>query len=433
MDYNIQLYEKLYSKIAMALGTGSPMDEFRFGESLLSVFNPGQYIPTGLNPETKPEDNKEISQIFDTATGFDTNYSPVALTVSGAYKNILDHKLFPFANITPSEQKKLDDAIASYTSLKDQCNQAMYRYLEASDALNEVIISYENDPAKPKPSSTLRAKEKAAMQNWIAAGKVKQETNIAIIAQYQAKEGALFWYKLQEQYENNLARLDNGMQFAPVTMVPSYKNWHRDEGWIRFEFSQKDMDNQKTSTSIQAASNLDSDYGIVSIKGKGAYEQDKGYTKLQETNLTFKCELKRVTLVRPRMNRLLFNSKAWKFSQHAPAAEYSSGGSIVEAIKPRGSFVSLPTTYILARNVEISGLFTDTVQEKLKRNMEASATVGIGPFSISGRTGNGGTEKEIQGSISKNSIRVDHPQIIASISQVLPKLPNPDPYLPWPQ
>lgn len=433
MDYNVQLYEKLYSKIAIALGVSTPMGELKLGESLLSVFNPGQYIPTGLSPETKPEDKREISQMFDTATEFNTTYSPVALTVSGAYKSILDYKLFPLANITEAEQRKLDDAIASYNSLRDRCDDAMYKYFDAADALNEAIISYENDPTKPKPSSRLRAQEKAAMQNWIASGKVRQETNIAIISQYQGMEGAAFWQKLQQQYEDNQEKLNDGMEFAPVTMAPSYKNWHKEEGWTKFEFSQKDMDNQKTSTSIQAAGNLGFDYGIVSIKGEGSYQEDKGYTKIQETNLTFKCELMRVTLTRPWMNPLLFNSRAWKFSPSAPAAEYSSGGSIVEAIKPTGPFVSLPTTYILARNVEIIGIFTDTVEEKLKRNVEASATVGIGPFSISGRVSYGQTEEKIKGSIAKNSIRIDNTQIIASISQVLPKLPNPDPNLPWPQ
>lgn len=431
MDYNIQLYEKLYSKIAIALGVTTPMGELKLGESLLSVFNPGQYIPTGLSPKTKPDDNRELSQMFDTATEFNTTYSPVAMTVSTAYRNILNYKLFPLANITPSQQQKLDDAIASYNSLKEKCNEAMYAYLDAADALNEAKISHENDPTKPKPSATLVATEKAAMQDWIAAGKVQQETNIAIIAQYQAMEGASFWQKLEEQFQNNQEKDDAEMEFSPVILAPSYDNWYKNEGWTKFEFTQKDMDNQKTSTSIQAAGSMGFDYGIVSIEGEGSFEQDQGYTKIQETDLTFKCELMRVTLARPWMNPLLFNSRAWKFSLDAPAGEYSSGGSIVEGIKPTGAFVSLPTTYILARNVEIVGMFTDTVEEKLKRNIEASATVGIGPFSISGRVSYGESEEKIKGTIAKNSIKIEHTQIIASISQVLPKLPNPDPNLPW--
>lgn len=431
MDYNVQLYEKLYSKIAIAFGVDRPMGELKLGEPLLSVFNPGHYVPTGLSPETRPEDNREIAQLFDTATEFNTTYSPVPLTVSEAYRGILDYKLFPLASITPQEQKKLEDAIESYDALKDRCDSAMYNYLDASDELNEAIISYENDPSKPKPSSRLKAQEKAKYQAWIAAGKVRQETNMAIMAQYQSMEGAAFWQKLQEQFEKNQAKLGDGMEFSPVNMTPPYKNWHKEEGWTKFEFSQKDLDNQRTSTAIHAASNLGFDYGIVSIGGEGSYAGDRGYTKIQETNLTFKCELMRVTLTRPWMNPLLFNSRAWKFSPSAPAAEYSSGGSIVEDIKPIGPFVTLPTTYILARNVEIIGSFTDTVEETLARNVEASATVGIGPFSISGRVTYGQTEEKIRGAVQRNLIRIENAQIIASISQVLPKLPNPDPNLPW--
>lgn len=431
MDYNIQLYEKLYSKIEKIFAARTPIQEMTGSESLLSVFNPAQYIPTNLNPETKVEDKREISQIFDTAAEFNTTYSPADLQVSTAYKNILDYKLFPLASITPHEQEKLNYAINSYNSLKYKCEEAMYNYFDASDALNEAFISYENDSTRPRPSARLRAQEQAALQKWIVAGKIAQETNIAIIEQYQSSEGAAFWEKLQDKFEYNQKKIANGVEFAPVTLFPSYKNWDKDEGWIRFEFNQKDMDNQKTSISISAASNLSSDYGIVSIEGEGAYVEDKGYTKVEETNLTFKCELKRVTLDRPWMNALLFTSRAWKFSQNAPVSEYSSGGGIAENIKPTGPFVSVPTTYILARNVEITGTFKDAVEEKLRRNMEASAAVGIGPFSISGRVSNGETEEKIKGTIAKNSIRINNIQIIASLSQILPKLPNPDPNLPW--
>ena len=431
MDYNIQLYEKLYSKIATALGINTPIDEVKLGEPLLSLYNPGQYIPTGLSPETKPEDNRRISQMFDTASRFDTTYSPVALPVSVAYKNILDYKLFPLATITKEQQLKLEQAIVSYNSSKDRCDAAMYRYLYASDVLNEAIISHENDHSKPMPSSRIKMQAKAAMDTWIAAGKVKQEFNIAVIAQYQAMEGASFWQKLQDQFDSNQAKLENGIQFSPVTMTPSYKNWHKEEGWIKFEFNQKDMDNQRTCISIYEAGTLDPNYGIMYINGKDSWHN--GYTKIQETNLTIKCELMRVTLTRPWMNPLLFNSKAWKFAQNAPAAKYSSGGSIYEGIKPTGSFVTLPTTYILARNVEIFGIFGDTLEETLRTNVEASATVGIGPFSISGKVIYGDTEEKIKGSITKNSIKIDNIQVIASISQILPKLPNPDPNLSWPQ
>ncbi|ANQ51838.1 hypothetical protein MY04_4503 [Flammeovirga sp. MY04] len=431
-DYNVVLYEKLYSKIATALGVTTPMGELKLGESLLSVYNPGQYIPVGLDPESKPADNQEISQIFDTSTEFNTTYSPVALSVSNAYKSILDYKVFPLADLSEKEKEKLQGAIESYNSLKEKCDEAMYAYLDAEDAYNEAWATYENDkiPAN-KPKASLKAKKEAAMQNWIVAGKVQQETNVAIISQYQGREGAAFWEKLDRIYEDNQGKLDNGMGFCPVIMAPSYKSWHKEEGWTKFEFNQKDLDNQSNSRSITAAGNLSFDYGIISISGEGSYKEDKGYTKINETNLVFKCELMRVTLTRPWMNPLLFNSEAWKFSESAPAAEYSTGGSIVEGIRPTGAFVTFPTTYILARNVEIIGQFTNTVEETLKRNVEASATVGIGPFSISGRVSYGEEDHKIQGTIAGNKIEIKDTQIIAAISQVLPKLPNPNPNLPW--
>ncbi|MEN2399059.1 hypothetical protein GKZ90_0004690 [Flavobacterium sp. MC2016-06] len=430
-DFNISLYEKLYSKIASAFDVNNPMRLIKLGESLLSVFNPGQYIPIGLSPETNPADNKEISQMFDTATQFNTTFSPVALSVSGAYKRILDYKLFPLATITEIEKQKLDEAIRSYYFFKDRSDDFMHVYLNASDAYNAAWSSYNNDRSLPKPSLRLNAAKENAFRAWVNAGKVAQETNVAVISQYEAMNGGVFWEKLNRQYIDNQLLIEDGVEFCPVTMVPSYKKWYKNEGWTKFEFNQKDLDNQSNVAAIAAAGNIDFDYGIVSIDGEGSYSEDKGYTKIDETNLTFKCELMRVTVTRPWMNPLLFNSKAWKFSPNAPESEYSSGGSIVEDIRPVGAFVTLPTTYILARNVEVIGQFTDRVQEILKRNVEASATVGIGPFSISGRVSYGGKEHKIQGSIEGNKIKINDIQIIAVISEVLPKLPNPNPSLPW--
>jgi hypothetical protein len=430
-DFNAVLYEKLYSKLAIALGVGTREGANMIGESLLSIYNPGQYLPVGLDPITSPEDDQEISQIFDTAPAFNFTYTPVNLRVTDAYRNILSYKLYPIADLTAAEKAKLETARKSYAALAPACDEAKYVYWDALDVLDEAKASYANGTG-PKPTRRMEGDVQTALDNWVAAGKVQQETNLSIIRQLEGRDGSAFWDELNARFAANQRKLTSGLEFAPVTLAPKYKSWFTDAGWTKFSFDQKDMDNQSTSTSIGVAGALDGKFGIVTLSGSGSYQEDKEFIKIQETSLAFKCELMRVTINRNWMNPLVFQSRAWKFASDAPAAKYSTGGSIENRVLPTGPFVSLPTTVILARNVEIIGKFQDTVEERMKREIAAEASLGIGPFSISGSVSYKDRKESIKGTIANNLITIKDTQIIAAISQVLPEVPNPDNNLPWP-
>ncbi|MBR0695076.1 hypothetical protein [Bradyrhizobium lablabi] len=430
-DYNAVLYEKLYSKLAVALGVGSAEGDSMIGESLLSIYNPGQYLPVGLDPINNPEDDQEISQIFDTAPMFNFTYAPVNLRVSQAYNSILEYKLYPIADLTEKEKAKLAAAEASYAELAEKCDAAEEAYWAARVPYDDAEANFKNGTG-PAPTPAMKAKVDAAMNKWIAAGKIKQETNIAVMKQLQGRDGSAFWDRLDARYAANQRRLRSGMEFPPVTLAPKYDSWFKEAGWTKFSFDQKDMNNQTTSNSIGVAGALDGKFGIVTLSGSGDYKQDQEYIKIEETSLAFKCELMRITINRNWMNPLVFNSRAWKFDSTAPAAQYSTGGSIENRIVPTGPFVSMPTTVILARNVEIIGRFQDTVEERMKREINAQASLGIGPFSIAGNVTYRDRKESIKGTIANNLITIKDTQIIAAISQVLPELPNPDPNMPWP-
>lgn len=429
-DYNATLYEKLYSKLAIAVGAGSKENPGTIGESLLSIYNPGQYLPVNLDPVNNADDDQEISQLFDTAPMFNFTYTPGALRVSDAYKSILDLKTYPIADLSEKEKAKLAAAEKDYEERQEKCDAAETAYWAVVSEYDAAQANYENKTG-PAPSAALKAKVKSAMDKWVAAGKIKQQTNLAIMKQLQGRDGSAFWDKLDQRFAENERELPSGLRFPPATLAPRYASWFKDEGWTKFEFVEKDLNNQSTSTNIGVAGNLDGKFGIVTISGSGSYQEDKEYIKVEETSLSFKCELMRVTISRNWMNPLVFNSRAWKFEPMAPAAELSSGGSLKDKIVPTGAFVAIPTTVILARNVEILGKFQNTVEERMKREIEAEASLGIGPFSIAGSVQYKDRRESIKGTFAENKISINNTQIIAAISQVLPQVPNPDPNLPW--
>ena len=92
----------------------------------------------------------------------------------------------------------------------------------------------------------------------------------------------------------------------------------------------------------------------------------------------------------------------------------------------------IPTAAILSRNLRIDGAFDNTVVEELNRKIQAEASVGIGPFAISGRFNMEHHQGSERGSLATNAIVADDVQIVALICEMLPECPDPDETLPWP-
>ncbi|MBB4065412.1 hypothetical protein [Gellertiella hungarica] len=460
-DFNAKLFIKLYSKIALALGVtsipssdvhavpdtgrGDPSDirpplRSSLGypgqnpEYLLAIYNPGQYVPASLNPDEDVDDRYALSVLLDVVPQFSWVFKQAAGTVSSNYRSILDNKQPPVVHLSPEEKKKLDDSLQTYDAYAEVYEEYYLKYLDALDALDSAKATYRNDRSKPVPSSLYRRLDKAE-GDWIARGhREAVEAAVAVIAEYEAMEPALFWRKLQQRYAAGTQENSQSSEFQLVGYSPAYRDWFKDAGWTSFTFSQKDMDNQSRSDAIGVSGNLDLSYGIFRISGEGSYEKDSVYVKMDETELDFSCELMRVSLDRRWMNPLLFWSRAWRWAPSSPlyGTEFSSGGSIADAEPPQGAMTVIPTAVILSRNLRIRGRFEDTLVERMNLEIRANASVGIGPFSISGQFAMEEHSESVRGTIAADGIEAPDVQIIAMICEVLPKCPDPDSTLPWP-
>lgn len=462
-DWNADLFVKLYSKMSLALGV-TPQPENadpemkalidgtlpRFGErtftgqpaiagprqqdSLLAIYNPGQYLPATLDPEKNLNDRYSLSVLLDVVPQFSWAFKPAAATVSLTYRSVLDYKETPLTSLTPEQKKKVADADAVIA--KDYPAYRTYQeaYWTAQDAYYAALATYMNG-GEPVPPS-LKRKVQAAEQDWIALGhKARVESAVAILAAYEALEPEQFWFKLNQRYDSATQTKPDGSEFQPVGVSPPYKVWFQDAGWTSFNFTQKDMDNQENSQAIGVAGNLDGSFGIFRVSGSGRYDESHTYRKINQTELTFSCKLMRVSLDRSWMNPLIYGSGAWRWSKASPVygTSLSTGADIAGGIAPEGAMTALPTAAILAKDLSIRGTFEDTVVEAMKKEINAEASVGIGPFSVSGRFAMSDSKETVKGSIATNGIEAKDVQVIALVCELLPRCPNPDNALPWPQ
>jgi hypothetical protein len=174
-------------------------------------------------------------------------------------------------------------------------------------------------------------------------------------------------------------------------------------------------------------------YGIFDNSGSGDYHQDSKYVKMNQTDLDFSCKLMRVSLDRSWMNPLVFSCSAWRWAKGpAYGTVFSSGADFKGGIAPTGTMTVIPTAAILSKDLKITGSFDNTIVDEMNRYITAEASVGIGPFAISGQFNMEHHKGSVKGSIASNGIEAKDVQIVALICEVLPKCPDPDNTLPWP-
>jgi hypothetical protein len=221
MDWNAQLFTKLYSKLALALGVtpreedpeltklaGGPLPpRYRAvptapGEDpqfLLAILNPGQYIPANLDPATKKEDRYALSVLLNSVPQFSWAYRPAATTVSNAYMSVLEYKETPDSQLTPEKKKELEENEATITQYKSVYDEYQLKYWDALDAYDAAYASWEN--GGPPVPRTLRLKLEAALRDWNGLGhKQAVESAIAVVAALEGLEPESFWARLMERY-----------------------------------------------------------------------------------------------------------------------------------------------------------------------------------------------------------------------------------------
>jgi len=450
-DWNAQLFTKLYSKLALSLGV-TPKDDTELREllgqtppprypsvvpgndspqSLLAIFNPGQYIPANLDPETKAVDRFDLSIMLDAVPQFSWVYKPAATTVSNAYQTILENHEAPLTTLSPDQRVKLDEADATVAKYEAAYEKYQYEYFDALDVYDEAYATFING-GPPIPRSA-KLKLQAALDKWDRDGhRSAVEAATAVIVKYDALDPEVFWSRLLKNYTTGTETAPPSNVFQPVSVTPSYRDWLTDAGWSSFSFNQKDMDNQRQSEAIGVAGNLDGQFGIFRVTGDGSWNKDWSYVHMDQTELTFSCQLFRVSLARTWMNPLVLSSRGWRFLA-GTSGPLSTGGDIFNDVVPTGPMTVIPTAAILSKDLQVKGTFDKTIVESMNQKITANASVGIGPFSIAGHfnmENHSGSEK---GTIASNTITAPDIQLVAFVCEVLPTCPDPDPALKWPQ
>jgi hypothetical protein len=92
----------------------------------------------------------------------------------------------------------------------------------------------------------------------------------------------------------------------------------------------------------------------------------------------------------------------------------------------------IPTSMILAKNVLVKMDAFSSDFQSFYSKFSSSASIGWGPFSLKGNYSREESSTQHDVRVTNEGLVVESPQIIGFVCEVLPKSPDPDEALAWP-
>ncbi|NQX38699.1 hypothetical protein SAMN05421820_101730 [Pedobacter steynii] len=423
-NWNTDFFEKLYAKLSVSLIENSRTH-------LFTMSNPGKFLPSGLNPGVKLEDAAILSSIVEQVPEFSWVEKQKGRKISEVYNSILNYKESPANTGTPERMAKLREAEMQYDRYIEEYQVHKYAYDAVQLEYLSAKATQENGGAKiPR---TLMIKHEQTVNKWIARGRKNQvELSLAIIKEYQPLDAANFWKQAGEQFQNGQHTTNTGAVFQLTDFYPNYKYWFENSGWSAFSFDQQDLDQQRKSGLTGLTGDLDPSFGIFNLSNKQSDRNQQSFLKMEETAVKVECQLKQIHIERKWLKPLVLSSNAWRMDKNSaePNLSLSSGADLEKGIVPVGEMTLLPVSAIICKNLKVNGRFADDVVQKINGEIERNElAVGFGPFAIADQRY--GQNERVRGMVTNQVIEVTEEQIIGIICEILPKMPNPNPQLPW--
>lgn len=431
------LYEKLFKVFNIDTAKAGQVNS-----NVLVLMNPGYALDW-----TAEDMDKDLVIQEDVAAALNRLPQPSFTFMDGPYNleqvwsNILKFKDTPKIDLTDDEKKRLNDAQAYLDANAGNDPDGtpetrLDRYYRLQIAWQEAQDAYEGDALMAvkegrAPKQTLRTKATQAKNAFETTGKKNEvEGNLETVLSIGGKDPQGYWNNLRTDFETTFRRTGtNGQVFHVTTTIPRIRAWKQEAGWTRIVVDTTNKDDMVKTSSLDSKFGGGGFAGLFTIGGSGGFSQDSKRTESNSKNLKIDMEVKRVFILRPWMDPLIFRSTFWRIIDPLaqPFFRISSGQGITDG-RPRQNEVMplLPTGVLLARNVKLTGKFSKEMTDELNRAWNSKLSVGYGPFAIGGSVNSKNGTKYTNAKMDDSGISFTEPQIIGVYVDVLPRVPDPN-------
>lgn len=170
--------------------------------------------------------------------------------------------------------------------------------------------------------------------------------------------------------------------------------------------------------------NLDAEaeFGLWKTKTENSGDFEHSNSTTDKNSVEIEAEIAKVTIRRPWFMESLFRLQNWSTNLVNQKGGISNG--MIDSSNKDNLMPMYPVAFIVAKNIRIKADFSHEDEEKIKQSVQSNASVGWGPFSISGNYAYGNEENRFNSDFQNGEIRIPGMQIIAWVSKVIPFSPK---------
>lgn len=430
---NVELLRKMYAQLSAMLTVKD--NTLAPNENLLVLAAPGILVDPKLDMSRAQDAAIIANTLVDKVMEPTWYLSQKPSRMSDIYLEILRAHVVPSTDLAQGEKSELETARRQLyrSDGADTVLMADYRIVskELSNALINIANWQDANVGKPTPRP-LREALQAARDDYTRKRGDLAKSNLLTVAKYDRRNGEFWFDQLQQRFDANFSQ---NYYYGYVNFYPTYATWlDRSIPWQRIEISSKDLERRTHNESSSSTASLGASWGMWSVGGDYSSDESSTHLQAETKNLSIAFDVLRVELDVPWMDGTVFESRAWDWARNSGnfGKPISTGADYAKGTMPTGLQPFVPTSIILARNVEMSADWGLDIQDTFSKRSGGGGSIGFGPFKLGGRTNKSESSTYTLAQANANKITFPNAQVIGYYVHVLPQSPNRDPGLKWP-
>lgn len=435
MPDNLAIMKSLFSMIEAQVFLGDdPLNSGQF----LTLAQPGVVLKPGLDESNLDGDDLAYqSMVLDRALDSSWLYKPKTESVSQIWWDLVEHAVLPQKTMSAEDEREL-------RSLNDWLWDHKARYTAYQKAYRVAERAYKAADRSPDrdPELVQEARDamNSALDDWNnehGGAKSAYEAKQARVDYLNARDPNTQWEQLRQAKaawrHNSHLRGD----FFPSFVYPAVRDWTSPQtSWASVDLRFSSSSFQSFSRSTAWGGSVGLSFGLFSFGGGASGSHNEYQMHSDHSDLRISFEYLRAIVDRPWLSSQIFTRQNWYWDRHfyggnTAAMDLSNGGDPANGIRPLGRMPLYTTDLLVVRNVVISGLMSEQDAQFVQNQFSAGASVGFGPFSVSGSYSESTSSTDVRGSFSGGTLTIPFAQIIGFCSSLMPRCPNPDRSLDW--
>jgi hypothetical protein len=347
--------------------------------------------PPPPDPEGQAAFDRAERILFVDGTDFDEEGRPVTVRVPS-----------PFFRNYQNKFKAYSDALTSYLTAYLQ-----YDLSNPQDQRKWAVLG----PVLQGPVDLAWGQLQAARPGVIEAA-------LATMGQFQQSSRASIFSRARQAYESTrkASSASPGLFWHYSQAFPA--NWFADSA--ADSFTQITINSQRLRISEDSrfsryGAGGGVNFGLWRVGGGASHESSQYNLSTETHNLEVSFRFARVEVRSPWLKDNLMSLDGWSVAGRAPGA-YSDGTATTNA----GVFPLLRSSFIVARDLKIRANWGSSDLSIASKATSASASVGWGPFSVSGSYSNSSSSKKFKSDFDGTTLSVNALNIIAVMSKINP-------------